>query len=271
MTWPEFMGEVSELDYTQDIAFGRMDLEIFMDRFTSRSPYFIDEAGNTQNLYSEEMVSLLEECREWSDMGLCAAYSNPATLTEMASFGGGLHPDYLADMFCTLPEEYTSTRQDIIYFAPMLFDGDAVSIDGNVRYPEINWATLYGVNAGSPMAGEAQDFLLFLLSEEAQMRMAETNPMNGLPFNRAAFRHVIEKDLERVQATMPNILDLDFPTLVKEAEETVEQIAYFIIQKPYYRTIIREVAKEFFLDQISAEAAARQMSDKVSLYLKEQP
>jgi hypothetical protein len=29
------------------------------------------------------------------------------------------------------------------------------------------------------------------------------------------------------------------------------------------------VAKQFFLDQISAEEAARQMSDKVGLYLKE--
>jgi len=32
----------------------------------------------------------------------------------------------------------------------------------------------------------------------------------------------------------------------------------------------REVAKQFFLDQITAEEAARQMADKVGLYLKEQ-
>jgi hypothetical protein len=74
--------------------------------------------------------------------------------------------------------------------------------------------------------------------------------------------------LER--ATVTSTIELDFPALISEAEGTVDQIAYIIIEKPYYRTIIREVAKQFFLDQISAEEAARQMSDKVSLYLKEQ-
>jgi hypothetical protein len=65
-------------------------------------------------------------------------------------------------------------------------------------------------------------------------------------------------------------IEMDIPALIIEAEKTIDQIAYIIIQKPYYRTIIREVAKQYFLDQISAEEAARQMSDKVGLYLKEQ-
>jgi hypothetical protein len=69
---------------------------------------------------------------------------------------------------------------------------------------------------------------------------------------------------------MSNTRDLNFPALISEAEGVADQVAYFIMPKPYYNTIIREVAKQFFLGQISAEEASRQMSDKVGLYLKEQ-
>jgi ABC-type glycerol-3-phosphate transport system substrate-binding protein len=45
MTWQEFFAEVSELDYTQEIAYRGTDLDIFMYRFISRASDFIDEAG----------------------------------------------------------------------------------------------------------------------------------------------------------------------------------------------------------------------------------
>jgi len=131
------------------------------------------------------------------------------------------------------------------------------------------------VNAGSAKAEIAQDFLRFLLSEEAQGKMASRDiSLNGFmfPVNRAVFRSLVESDLERIQTSVNTFdaVEMDIPGLIKEAEEIVDQIAYIIYRKPYYQTIIREVAKEFFLDKISAEEAARQMSDKVGLYLKEQ-
>jgi ABC-type glycerol-3-phosphate transport system substrate-binding protein len=133
----------------------------------------------------------------------------------------------------------------------------------------------YGINAGSPNAEVAQDFLRFLLSEEMQEEVADSGLL--YPLTRASFRSMIESDLNGLEENMRRDYDdfdyvekLDYPALIKEAEDYVDEIAYIVVQKPYYRTIIREVAKEFFLDRISAEEAARRMSDRVGLYLKEQ-
>ena len=276
-TWQEFFDEVSELEYTQDIVFGCSDLDLFMLRFYSRASYFIDESGNTQKLYSEEMISLLEECRDWRDMGFCwdfrdvPLFFNPDDMSNLGSYtsaAGGNSGNKWAETFCTIPEEY---RRPFYTFAPMPFDGDAVHTDGNVRYPEIGWVPLYSVNAGSLKAEAAQDFLKFLLTEECQREMLPKDLFTGflLPVNRAVFRDLIEKDLDRIQKAI-TMVEMDIPGLIDEAEETVDEVAYFIRHKPYYHTIIRKVALQYFLDQITAEEAARQMSNKVGLYLKEQ-
>jgi multiple sugar transport system substrate-binding protein len=284
MTWQEFMDEVSELDYTGEIAYSSTDLDIFMDRFVSRASYFIDEAGNTQSLYSKEMISLLEECRDWSDLGLCAQYGDFATGAASPSYAGMQCFDYTAEFFCTLPEEYI---RNSIYFAPIVSDRDVVKAEEKKLYPEDSIGRiLYSVNAGSPKAEMAQDFLRFLLSEEAQDEMIDKKSGwfkerkgLGLPINRAVFRGMIERDLERIQKDFDlstYTIELDFLELISEAEETVDQVdqvdevAYFIRGNPKCITIIKEAAKEFFLDKITAEEAARRMSDRVGLYLKEQ-
>ena len=281
MTWQEFFDTVSGLELSQELAYFDLELNIFMERFISRASDFIDEAGNTQNLNSKDMIALLEECRDWRDEGLCgdsrylSAFDNIWQTRSFSYMSTYLTHFGIAEKLCTLPEEY---KPFVYYFfAPIPFDVGPLVIDGEARFPEININVLgqglYGVNAGSPRADAAQNFLRFLLSEEGQEEMKNKDPgdFNGfyLPVNRAVFRSLIDQDLERVQASNRE-LKHDFPALRKEAEDTIDQIAYIIKEKPYYRTIIREVAKEFFLDQISAEEAARQMSDKVGLYLKEQ-
>jgi len=272
MTWQEFIGEVSELEYTQDIAYRLTDLDIFMERFISKASFFIDENGNSQILYSDEMISLLEECRDWSSAGLCKGYGDPASWASSYSYGASFITYRPAEALCTLPEGFGRSS---LCFAPMLFDGDPVVKDGKPLYPELNdGLSIYGVNAGSAKTEVALDFLRFLLSKEGQNKMWLKDGTGGfaLPLNRSVFRNMVESDLERIQTSVnaSNTFEIDIPSLIKEAEGTVDQIAYIIYQKPYYNTIIREVAKQFFLDQISAEEAARQMSDKVGLYLKEQ-
>ena len=282
-TWKEFFDEVGELELSQDRAYASLDLYIFMNRFISRASYFIDEAGNSNNLDSGEMVSLLEECRAWAEMGLCAdARDLEAYMNSSYAYSGNSVSYYytIAEGLCTLPEEYSRVSDGYFpggNFAPMPFDGDPVIVNGDARYPEIGTYTgRYGVNAGSSNTEAAQDFLKFLLSPEIQEEMVY-KPMldpksifNGffLPVNRAAFRGMAERDLERVR-TWNRELEMDIPALVKEAEERADQVAYIYIEKPYHRTIIFEAARDYFTGEISAEEAARQMSDKVSLYLKE--
>ena len=282
MTWQEFMDKVSELDYTGEIAYSATDLDIFMGRFISRASYFIDEDGNTQRLDSKEMISLLEECRDWRDLGLCRQEGDLAAMTASPSYGGySCYGDYSAEFFCTLPEDYI---RNYICFAPIVSDGDVVKAEGKTLYPEESvWGLKYGVNARSPKAEMAQDFLRFLLSEEAQDEMVdkksgwfkEQKGLN-LPVNRAVFRGMIERDLERIQTDLDRVTSaytieqLDFPELINEAEETVDQVDQIEYSGKPYLPIIREVAKQYFMDKISAEEAVMQMSNKVGLYLKEQ-
>jgi len=282
MTWKEFFDEAERLDYTKDRFYVAFDFQIFMERFISRASDFIDEDENTNNLYSEDMISLLEECKEWRDLGLCADARNPTSYYDWGSYGYIVVFDYdIADMLCTIPDEYR--RDDITIIAPIPSDAEPVYADGNVRYPELiahNFAagSYYGVNAGSPNAEAAQVFLRFLLTEEGQDKMQISEIKHfGLPVNRTVFRDAIERDLDRILPSyivsehgVPTITpELDFPALINEAEEHVNQIAYIIIEKPYYRFAVFEPARAFFLNEISAEEAARQMSDKVGLYLKE--
>jgi len=276
MTWQGFFDEAGKLELTESRVYFEPELNVFMERFISGASDFIDEKGKTNNLDSEEMISLLEECKDWRDAGLCADTGNNTDLfADSYSYsGGGISSYRISEAFCTMPEGYQ--WRELFFMAPIPFDGDAVGAGGNGRYPAVdleNAIDRYGVNAGSPNAEAAQDFLRFLVSAEGQDAMVskEAGDYNGfmLPLNRAEFRGVIERDLDRVQAGFKE-LELDIPALINEAEETIDRIAYFIILKPYYGSIIRETAKAFFLDEISAEEAAKQMSDKVGLYLKEQ-
>jgi len=282
MNWQEFFDIVSELDLVQDRAYADNELGIFRERFISGNSYYIDEEGNKLNY--EAVIALLEECRDWRDMGLCADSKNDinAYLDNTYAYLYGMvgYHDLIAEPLCTLPEEYTRVSYGYFpgsYFAPMLFDGDPVIKNGKKLYPEISDRTgRYGVNADSPNAEVAQDFLRFLLSEEEQEEIVYKNYEdsggihNGfyIPVSRAAFRNMVDRDLERVKAWNRNVV-LDKPPLIKEAEDAVDEIAYIIMEKPYHETIIFDLAKQFFLGEISAEEAARQMSDKVGLYLKE--
>jgi len=280
MTWQEFIYKVEDLGYTQELAYSWTELEVFMHCFTSMASYFIDEKSNTQILYSYEMISLLEECREWRDMGLLADSRDIYTLTVPYSYSAGMYNGtQSAYMLCSIPEGYVRASGYLNYFfAPVPFNGDTVYIDGNYLYPEICFISLYGVNARSPNTEAAQDFLRFLLSEEVQEAMMPKEPLFvnnfAFPINRAVFRGGIEKSLDHIkaynQSSIEQLEELDYLVLISEAEEIVDQIAYIIMEKPYYKTTIGEVAIQYFLDKITAEEAARQMSDKVGLYLKEQ-
>ena len=58
--------------------------------------------------------------------------------------------------------------------------------------------------------------------------------------------------------------------VVRLSESIVDEIAYIVMEKPYYQSIISDTAAQFFYGNISAQEAARQMANKVDLYLKEQ-
>jgi ABC-type glycerol-3-phosphate transport system substrate-binding protein len=196
------------------------------------------------------------------------------------STGAAIPFNQIAFMLCQIPEGYvrSGVGQYQFFFAPYPYDGDPVRINGKDLYPEGSYVDLYGVNAGSPNAEAALDFLRFLISEEGQEAMMPLDPYQDnsflLPINRALFRSRVESSLDHIkafnQSSLAELEELDYPALIKEAEEMVDQIAYLIIPKTDYRYLINQVAAQYFQDQISAEEAARQMADKVGLYLKEQ-
>ena len=119
MTWQEFFDEGSGLDLTENRLYADFELNIFMERFIARVSDFIDESENKQNLYSDEMISILEECREWRDMGLCADSRDHAAMFDHCLYSPIFINDYkIAEMLCTLPEDY----EPVYYIvAPMIF------------------------------------------------------------------------------------------------------------------------------------------------------
>ena len=275
MTWTEFFEQVRENGYLGDVAYLYTDLEIFMERFTSRASEFIDETGNTQALNSPEMIAMLEECMAWKEAGLCSDSGDPAHSERSYSYiGFPINRFRVADALCTLPDFLGKGSYYGYYVSPIPYDGEPVIIDGTEHYPVYcEEISSYGVNAGSPNVEAAQDFLKFLLSQEAQEVMISVNALeNGffyLPVNRGAFRSLIEKDLEERFSHDPGI-EIDVPSLVDEAEKAIKDVAYILPHKSYYDTIIKKTAEQFFLGNISAEEAVKQMANKVDLYLKEQ-
>lgn len=273
MTWQAFFEQIRETDYSQERAYYDQDINIFMERFSDRASEFIDETRNTQSLDSPEMITLLEECKGWSDERLCLDYTDPNSMDSTFSyFGNPIGSAEIAEALCTLPEEYMSSSYYSNMVCPMPYDGKPILSDGIEKYPEkVEDLSYYAINAGSPNAELAKDFLQFLLSEEAQEAMLATGSSGGfqIPINRAAFRNLLEKDLEKIQNSNRN-LKLDVPSLIGEAEKTINEIAFIIPEKPYYRTIIRETASQFFLGKTTAKEAAKQMANKMDLYLKEQ-
>lgn len=255
LNWEEFI-ELTKGIKRSSVLCNMTDYEIFKLRFRDRYDQFIIQENKTQNLDSSEMRDLLEQCKKWSMDGLCIPF-NSENYTEMAE--NSFFKLYGGDI-----EFLTNFRFDNPYLDDEPYIYDIPTDSGkNDKANKISPTDIICINAASPYKGTAWKFIKFLLSEDIQATGFST------PVNRKAAENHINKSLNETISYFG--LDADADKIFEESEvilDAVDKISNNIpgdIEK-----IVLKEAKRFFTNEISSEAATKNMAAGVKLYFKEQ-
>ena len=252
ITWEQFFERTKDTPRNGSV-FSNTDTYIFTSRFAVRESTFIDEKNKTQSLNSPEMVSLLKQCKQWSEEGLCSTSMDAGEgVTPTPLFTDIMLRHFACVLLRDLPYNYPESINSIKKIYPLPSDSEA----GN----EANISTLFAINAASKKQRTAWEFLKFLYSEDVQKYFVVE-----FPVNRNAFNYFIEHGVRGLNVEMK---DKDVEQVKADATKLVENIDSATYQTPIH-TIIREIADDYFYNKISAEEAAKKMADKVGLYLKE--
>ena len=255
LNWEEFF-ELTKGIKRNGVLYGMSDYEIFKQRFKDRYAPFIDEENKMQNLDSLEMVELLEQCKKWSMDGICIPFNseNYAEMAKNAFFklrGGDI-------------ELLTNFRFDNPYLEdePYYYDIPSDS-EKNDKSNKILTIDFICINAASPYKETAWNFVKFLLSEDIQSTGSST------PVNRKAAENYINKSLNEIISYFG--LDADANNLIEESETILDAVDNISNNTPGdIEKIVLKEAKRFFRNEISSEAAAKNMAAGVKLYFKEQ-
>jgi len=253
ITWEQFFERTKDTPRNGPV-FSNTDTYIFIRRFAVRESTFIDEKNKTQSLDSPEMVTLLEQCKQWSEEGLCTASMDADEgVTPTPLFTDIMLRHFACVLLSDLPYNYPESINSIKKIYPLPSDSEA----GN----EANISTLFAINGSSKKQRTAWEFLKFLYSEDVQKYFVVE-----FPVNRNAFNYFIEHGVRGLNVEMK---DEDVEQVKADATKLVENIDSATYQTPIH-TIIIEIADDYFDNKISAEEAAKKIADKVGLYLKEQ-
>lgn len=129
---------------------------------------------------------------------------------------------------------------------------------------------MIGINASSPHKKEAWDFIKFLIEDEAQSYTDVYDQSPGFPINRIAY----EKQLKQLKDE-GTIHEADLPG-VKVDNASLDQLDAYITgavhsteKQSKIDEIISNESKSFFSGQKSADIVAKQVQNKINLYLNE--
>ena len=255
--WEGFM-EFSKGIKRNGVLYAITDQMLFDRRFLEKYNQYIDEKNKIQNLNSSDMVKLLEQCKEWSKEGVCipCEAENFAELANKAIFidGGGSDMDRLVNFRFNNPN---LKNQNYYYDIPSDSGKDDKS---NKVLP----SDIICINAASPYKGTAWKFVKFLLREDIQATGFFT------PVNRNAADKHVKKYLDDIKSYYK--LKFDANRIIKESKAILDSIDEGAdnANKTEIESIILKESKRFFTNEITAEAAAKNMEDRVKLYFKEQ-
>lgn len=257
LDWEEFFTLTKDIKRS-GVLYGITDYILFRQRFKDRYDSFIDEENKTQNLNSPEMIAFLKQCKEWSSENLCIPYSteNFSQMFENAFFieyGGN-------DMYVL-----TNFRFDNPFLEdePYLYDIPSDSIEKD-KVNRISPRYSICINAASQYKGTAWKFIKFLLREDIQVTGLCT------PVNRTAAEEHTSKSLNETVEFFG--LDIDPNQVIKESEailNAADGVSNNIYSNDIEGIVVKE-AKRYFINEISADEAARNMAATMDLYFKEQ-
>ena len=256
LNWEEFF-ELTKDTNRNGVLIGLPDYEIFIRRFRDRFDGFIDKDNKTENLNTPELVHLLKQSKEWSEQGLCIPYNSVND--------ANMHSNTFIKEYCSGIEVLANIRfQDgPSSISPYWYDipSDSGKYDKANKLLTTDYIC---VNAASPYKGTVWKFIKSLLQKDNQLNAYST------PVNREAAADYISKSLTTSisQAAQNN----DAEQVIKEAEIILDAIEDTPnrFRKTAIENILLKEAKRYFNNEISAEAAVKNMSDAVKLYFKEQ-
>lgn len=264
LNWEECIELIKGIN-RNGVLFGLTDQQIFMRRFKERYESFVDNENKTQNLNTPELIQLLEQSKTWSKQGLCISYNedNNASVflnSYIKVIGGGI--DLLTNSAMANTTEATVINGEMVYSTGGNYFYDIPSDSGiSDKSNKVLESDCICVNASSPHKGTAWKFVKFLLSENIQA----TSYL--FPINRKAAAVHIRKTFNLEFSDKSNNAD----EVIKEAETLLDAINEIPNRtKTDLEKIISNEAVRYFTNEISAEAAAKNMADAVALYLKEQ-
>lgn len=126
------------------------------------------------------------------------------------------------------------------------------------------------LNANAANRDGAWEFVKFILSDEAQEKLAEKAE---LPVKKSVFKAQMEREIEDGLSKDVSVKVFDGP-LTKERADEIEEFLENARALPYKTepilAIIREEAKEYFNGNKSKEQVAEIIENRVQLYLDEQ-
>jgi len=270
-TWKEFLSKAQKITKDKN-GDGKPDQyallkmtteEIFDYIFACEYPNFIDFDKKTANFDSPQFIEILNFSKDFLAKKVCSPTLDIAELYKMTDPGTiGFMPQYFPD--------YLN-----ITLAQAINNGEVVFLDmptySGKRAPKPFYIGLaFSINNNSEMKAEAWKFMKFLLSDEIQSNVdmyqfavnldsLKEQAKRGLTQN---YMYKSYKDQGRNVKPLTQA-DID---LVDKMMGELKTIKY---SESKADKIVADGAKEFFSGKKTAEEAAKQIQNKMNIYLGE--
>ena len=260
LTWPEFMEAAAELDLPNRPLVGWEDLGIFLWWFRDRFDEFIDVENRTETLNSPELIEMLQTCDQWREEGLCMAHQDqsPAAMTTSAYRYDPI-PRWGPYFWLCDEELHGKTVSSMKY--PVHWPS---SLSENEYYAS-SVEQILSINNRSENKELALEFIRYMLSDEVQ----SSGYLVYTPVNRYAFEQQVDEGFMLYYRGGGERLFED-DSVKERILEKADQATIVQVENKQILAILSEVASEYFNGKITVEEAAKQMSQRVSLYLNEQ-
>ncbi len=274
-TWNEFLSIAQKI--TKDTngdgkpdqyALPNMTIdEIFSYIFFHSGEYhnFVDFEKRKVNFDSREFKDIMKFTKDLMGKGVCS----PMDVNNLREENSKEN----ASMIGFLPSFYGS--YDHIIFDQSSFDGEVEylympSYSGKTNLQDFRPGSILAINNNSAKKSEAWEFIKFLLSDEIQnnIEMTDEFPVNLNALKEKAKIAITNKDYKIAKAKGKNVkpltqVDID---MVNKIIDGLNKISYI---EPEAERIISEGVDEFFSGKKTAEEAAKQIQNKMNIYLGE--
>ncbi|MBH5320919.1 extracellular solute-binding protein [Paenibacillus sp. GSMTC-2017] len=233
--------------------------EIVMDQYSS----FVDEPNGKAKFDSDSFIQLLKQVKGLYDKGIATSENVRSIFREEQINSPS---DYLLAL--KLSENFAEGYESYEYKSK-LYSSPKAEGQGTGGYFR-GYKTL-GINEKSSVKEEAWDFVTFMLSEEMQGSRG-----TGFPLNKEVYKQQVAELLKdgKVEDHPDGFLGGMVFTITAQ---DIEGLDVFLKEAKYpvafnrdqVEEIIVEESKAYFSGQKSAEAVAKLMQNRISLYLNE--